>query len=162
MDQPADPAEQDLAWKGYSSAAMLPSFLVCAALSAVLLTGGWFFEEIRGLGEEEGSFLLFGAAIAVWTAQIVRWFYRGATYVYRLTPRHLFIDWGFLYWPVPPVELARVASVTWRHALWGRPFGVGWVRVRTDDGREVDLIGIKRPAAFAALIQKWVKQAKGQ
>jgi uncharacterized membrane protein YdbT with pleckstrin-like domain len=155
----ADEAEIDLAWKGYSSAALLPSFLVCAALSLVLLTGGWFFETIRGLGEEEGSFIFFGATIAIWVIQIVRWFYRGASYIYRLTPRHLFIDWGFLYNPVPPVPLNQVTGVTWGYALLGRPFRVGWVQVGVAGGRQESLVGIKRPGAFSELIKKWVQSA---
>ena len=157
----ADEAEPDLAWKGYSSAAMLPSFLVCLLLSALLLTGGWFFEEVRGLGEEEGSFIFFAATVAVWVVQAVRWLYRGASYVYRLTPRHVFLDWGFLYYPVPPVPLGQVVAVTWGYAFWGRPFRVGWVRLRVEGGREECLVGIKRPRAFAELIEKHVRQARG-
>src|SRR5262249_31087178 len=138
----------------------MPSFLVCLALSVLLLTGGWFFEGIRGLGEESGSFTFFAATIAIWTVQAVRWLYRGATYIYRLTPRHLFVDWGFLYYPVPPLELARVTAVRWGWMVLGRPFRVGWVRVRLESGREECLIGIQRPQGFAELIQKWVRQAR--
>ena len=44
-----DPSQRDLAWRGYSGWAMLPSFFVCIALSVVVLTSGWFFDDIRGI-----------------------------------------------------------------------------------------------------------------
>src|SRR5438270_8502917 len=99
MLRATEEGEPDLMWKGYSSAAMVPSFLLCAAASVVLLAGGWFFEEMRGLSEQVGWFLFYGTTVAIWTVQLARWLYRGATYVYRLTPKHLFLDWGFLHRP---------------------------------------------------------------
>jgi hypothetical protein len=156
----ADPGQQDLAWKGFSSAALLPSFLACAALTLLLLTGGWFFEEIRVIGEEVGWFLFFGLTIVIWAVQTLRVLYRGATYVYRLTPRYLFIDRGFLSRRAEPLDLASVIDVVWGHGWLGGPFDVGWVLVRGGDGREEWLTGIKHPGAFAAQIRHQAKSAK--
>jgi hypothetical protein len=156
-----DPAEPDLAWKGYSSAALLPSFLVCVVATLLLLTGGWFFEDIRGLGQEVGSLVFFGLTAVIWIVQALRSLYLGATYVYRLTPRHLFIDRGFLNRPVPPVELASVAEVVWGHGWLGGFIDVGWVLVRRGDGAEEWLTGIKHPAAFAAQVRQQLKAAQG-
>ena len=90
-----DPAEQDIAWCPYSGKAMLPSFIVCGVLSIALLTSGWFFEDIRGIGQDYGSLIFFQITIAIWLVQGCRWLYRGSTYVYRLTNKHLYIDVGF-------------------------------------------------------------------
>src|SRR5262249_9222704 len=75
MTTPPDEAEADLAWKGYASAAMMPSFLISLALSAVLLTGGWDIEGIRGLGGAGGSVLFFGAPPAILGVQGTRLLY---------------------------------------------------------------------------------------
>src|SRR5215470_6571479 len=93
----SDPSQPDLAWRGYSGWAMLPSFLVCLLLSAVLLMSSWFFDEAKGIVHQIGSLTVFALAVAIWIVQLFRWFYRGACYVYRLTPHSLFVDRGFLY-----------------------------------------------------------------
>src|SRR5436305_1967938 len=92
-----DPSQPDLAWRSYSTAAMLPSFVLCGAASAILLMGHWFFDEARGVVQQIGSLTLFALALAIWIVQLFRWLYRGTTYMYRLTPLAVFVDRGFLY-----------------------------------------------------------------
>jgi membrane protein YdbS with pleckstrin-like domain len=149
----ADPSHRDLAWRGYSGWAMLPSFTVCVLLSLALLTGSWFFEDMRGIGQEVGMLIFFAATMVIWVAQLFRWLYRGATYIYRLTPASLFVDRGFLYRPEAAVELGDITSVHWGSNALNRFFGVGWVVLSFATREPVTLTGILRPAAFAEEIQ---------
>jgi hypothetical protein len=155
-----DPSQPDLAWRGYSGLAMLPSFVVCGALSALLLMSGWLFDDARGIVERIGYLAVVGTTGAVWIAQLFRWLYRGSTYIYRLTPWHLFIDHGFLYDRQPAVDLAGVTQVRWGADLFGRFFGTGWVAIGVADRAELKLGGVRRPAAFAELIDASVKKVQ--
>jgi membrane protein YdbS with pleckstrin-like domain len=154
-----DPAEEDIAWGHYSGRALLPSFIVCGLLSLALLTGGWFFEDIRGIGQDFGSLIFFEVTIAIWIVQISRWLYRGSTYTYRLTNKHLYIDRGFLYDRQAPIPLAKIAKVEWGCDVLGYYAGVGWVRVTTATPETIVMKGIRRPAAFAELIERKIKKA---
>jgi uncharacterized membrane protein YdbT with pleckstrin-like domain len=155
-----DPSQSDLAWRGYSGWAMLPSFMVCFLLSVVLLTSGWFFDDIRGIGQEVGSWIFFQITGIIWIFQLVRWVYRGASYNYRLTPNFLYVDRGFLYNPVPAIPLCDVKSVTWTAGFVGRLLGVGSVIVEVQVRGPVTLTGVLRPAAFAEEIEAAVGKAK--
>ena len=155
-----DPSQTDLAWRGYSSWAMLPSFAICIVLSLVLLTGSWFFEDFRFIGQEMGSFIFFLATLAIWLGQLLRWLYRGATYIYRLTPAYFYLDLGFLYNPEPPVDLAKITAVDWGSDALCRFFGVGWVAMHVEGRPSVRLKGILRPAAFAEEIEAASKKRK--
>jgi membrane protein YdbS with pleckstrin-like domain len=161
MAQTIDPAQTDLSWRGYSGWAMLPSIIVCGAMSITLLTGSWFSDEMRLFGQEAGRFIFFAITFAIWAGLLLPWFYRGATYIYRLTPQYLFLDRGFLYGPQPPIELAKVARVDWGSNALCRFFGVGRVVVGIDDAVPITLPGIWRPAAFAEEIEAAVNKLKG-
>jgi hypothetical protein len=155
-----DPSQPDLAWRGYSGWAMLPGFIVCGFMSACLLMSSWFFDEARGVEQKIGSLTVFGLAWAVWIFQLFRWLYRGASYVYRLTPKFLFVDRGFLYNPEPPVDLAKEVNVKWGADWLGRFIGVGWVALAAEGREELTLTGVRRPAAFAEEIEAAAKKIK--
>jgi membrane protein YdbS with pleckstrin-like domain len=155
-----DPAQTDLAWRGYSGWAMLPSFFLCGLVSIALLTSGWFFEDIRGISQEVGSLVFFFIALGIWIGQLLRWLYRGATYIYRLTPARLYLDRGFLYNPEPAVELSKVIDVEWGCNALCRFFGVGFVVLHSEGREAVTLTGVLRPAAFAEEIREAVKNVK--
>jgi len=159
---PADPSQPDIAWRGYSGLAMLPSFVVCGIVSAFLLMSSWFIDEARGIVQHIGSLAVFGLTWAIWIAQLFRWFYRGSSYTYRLTPKYLFIDRGFLYDRELPIDLASVTGVKWGADLFGRFFGIGWVAVAVDNRDELTLPGVRRPAAFAEMIEASVKKAQAK
>lgn len=160
MNLPNEPAQTDLAWCSYSGWAMLPSFIICILLSGVLLMGGWFFDDIRGLGQQAGSFIFFQITLAIWIVQLLRWLYRGATYVYRLTPNRLFLDRGFLYNASSAIDLEKVTEVHWGSNMLNRFFGVGWVMLESE-GRAPELLtGILRPAAFAEAIEAAAKKSR--
>ena len=155
-----DPSLPDLAWRGYSGWAMLPSFAVCVLLSLLLLTGSWYIEQMRVISQEVGSLIFFAATAAIWLGQLLRWLYRGATHVYRLTPALLFLDRGFLYDPEPAIDLTNVTGVRWGSSALGQFFGVGWVEVAATAMKPETLTGILRPAAFAEEIEAAIKKAK--
>jgi hypothetical protein len=155
-----DPSQPDLSWRGFSGWAMLPSFALCIVLSAVLLTGGWYIDEMRGLGERFGWWVFFQITVAIWIVQLLRWLYRGASYVYRLTPKFLYVDRGFLYSPIPAIDLAKVMKVSWGSGFFGRVLGVGWVVVEAAEREPIALTGLLRPAAFAEEIEAVVAKAK--
>lgn len=149
-----DPAETVIAQRGYSAWAMLPSFFLCALLSVLFLLSGWLFKEVRGLGENTGSWVLFVVTGIFWALQILRWLYRGASYAYVLTEKRLLVDRGFRWLPTPPIELAEVSRVRWGMHHLSRPFHVGWIAFTTRSGREEVLDGILNPREFAWLVER--------
>lgn len=155
-----DPAEPELAWRGYSGWAMLPSFTVCLLASIVLLTARWFVEEVSNLSDRVGTLVFFGATLLIWIVQILRWMYRGASYVYRLTPKHLFIDRGVFDCPHPPIDLTKVIKVEAGSNFLTSFFSAGWVHL-TIEGREpVCLSGLLYPDLFAQEIEGAVNKAR--
>ena len=158
-----DPADEEVAWRGYSGWAMLPSFLLCFLLTLLLLPGRWFLDDWRGVTNEVGTFALFGTTAALWIFQVVRWGYRAITYTYRLTNRHLYVDHGFLYRPEVAIDLARVAGVKWGGNPLGHLLRVGWVEVTLDgDSQPVLLTGVSRPLRFADALRTHAKEAREQ
>ncbi len=155
-----DPAEPDLAWRGYSGWAMLPSFAICFLLSAAALTARWFFEDVREFGERSSRLIFFSIAGVIWGVQISRWLYRGSTYIYRLTPRHLYIDRGFRWPPEPPVDLTKVTKVEFGSNLLARLVGAGWVCVYVEGREPVCMSGLLQPSVFAEEIEATVKKAQ--
>ena len=153
-----DPAERELARRGYSAWAMLPSFIGCFLLSLFILMGGWFFDDIRGLGQEVGSWVLFEIVGVIWVVQLLRWLYRGACYSYVLGEKHFFFDHGFRYPAERAIELNQVEKIQWGMYFLGRQIQVGWVLITCKDGREVKLTGIRKPNEFAQLIVSQVTQ----
>jgi len=139
---------------------MLPSFIVCGAVSIVLLTGRWFIAEADNLVERIGVLVLFGLIWGMWIIQSLGWIYRGATYMYRLTPRWLFIDRGFLWKPEPAIELDKVSQVVSGGDRLGRWFGVGWVEIRAGNQEVRRLYGILKPEAFATKIRETIRAIK--
>jgi membrane protein YdbS with pleckstrin-like domain len=157
----ADPAEPEVAWRSYAGRAMLPSFVVCGVVTLALLTGGWFLEDVRVVARVLTPFTLFGAALALWAFQLARWGYRVVTFNYRITPRHVFIDRGFLYRPEPPVELAAVRRVAWGAGPFERLLGAGWVRFEFDGDREpVTLEGVRGPCELAEQLRELAREAR--
>jgi hypothetical protein len=152
---PAAPSseEVELAWHGYSAAALVPSTIALAALSAGV---------ILALRPLVPTWVLHEAAdaplAALWLLQAIRAGYRLFGYNYRLTTRRLFRDRGRLYPPDAPVELATVVRAEVRQSLIGRLAGVGTIRVIPEDVTlnwpAVDLIGVRRPKVLAARIEE--------
>jgi hypothetical protein len=151
--------EVELAWHGYSAAALVPSTIALAALSAGV---------ILALRPLVPTWVLHEAAdaplAALWLLQAIRAGYRLFGYNYRLTTRRLFRERGRLYPPDAPVELATVVRAEVRQSLIGRLAGVGTIRVIpeevTPNRPAVDLIGVRRPQVLAARIEEAASAAR--
>jgi hypothetical protein len=151
-----DPSEPILVQRGYSAWAMLPSLLVCVVVSGLFLLSGRWIDGVRGLGQDSGSWIFFLLTGLFWAVQIFRWLYRGSTYVYSLTAKHLFLDRGFRWLPIAPIDLTQVVSVTWGSHFLAKPFRVGWIEIMTREGRVERLRGVLNPQEFADAVRKIV------
>lgn len=160
--EPDDPAELDLYWAGHSGWAMLPGAVIGAALSAVVMLAAPSVGDWVNLSPDTTAFIRFWIVLVGWVAAGVVWAYRGASYVYRLTPRHMFVEYGMLYRPVPPIPLRDVTSVEYRAGMLRRLFGVGALVVRAEGRPPIRLSGIFRPNQFARVIRRAVQEAKGE
>jgi hypothetical protein len=159
---PDDPSEPDLYWAGHSGFAMLPGAVVGAALSAVVMLAAPSVGGLANLAPDTTAFIRFWLILLGWAAAGLVWAYRGASYVYRLTPRHLFVEYGMLRPPTPPIPLRDVTDVEQRAWLLRRLFGVGAVIVRAAGRPPVRLRGVFRPERLEAAIRKAVKEARAE
>jgi hypothetical protein len=160
--EPPDPAEPDLYWSGYSGFATLPGAVVGVLASAVIMLGAPPLGDWFDLPEDWTAFVRFWLILLGWLSASVVWVYRAAGFVYRLTPSRLFVDYGMLYLPVPPIPLATVTGVECRAWALRRLFGVGTVVVRVEGRTPIRLHGIFRPERFAAAIREAIEMTKGQ
>jgi membrane protein YdbS with pleckstrin-like domain len=157
---PTDPAEPDLYWAGHSGWAMLPGLVVGLVLSVVVMFGLTSLGDWLDLKSETTAFVRFWVVLVGWLIAGVVWAYRGASFVYRLTPRHLFVDFGMLFRPVPPIPLDRIAGIERRAWALRRLFGVGSVILRVEGRPPVRLRGIYRPHRFEAAIRRAMKKGE--
>jgi uncharacterized membrane protein YdbT with pleckstrin-like domain len=159
--EPPDPSESDLYWSGHSGFAMLPGVVVGVLASAAVMLVGPPAAEWINLAEDWAAFLRFWLVLLGWVAAGLIWSYRGAAFVYRLTPSHLYLDFGILYRPVPPVPLKLVTKVECGAWLLRRLFHVGSVIVHFEGRKSISLPGIFRPELFASAIWAAVEKARG-
>lgn len=155
-----DPSEPDLYWAGHSGFAMLPGVVVGTLASAVVMLGLPPFGEWINLPDDWTAFLRFWLVLLGWVAAGLVWSYRGAAFVYRLTPSYLYTDFGILYRPVPPVPLATVTKVEGRGWALRRLFRVGSVTVHGEGREPLTMSGIFRPDLFADAIRAAVEKTK--
>ena len=142
----------DCAWRGYDPRAMVPGLAVAAVISALLVSGRWYLDDLSRFADRVGALAVYAMALAVWPGLIVVLVYRCVTYTYRLTDRAVLIDRGFRFRPEPHVLLADLTGVTSGCSWLGRRLGVGWVQLAIG-GRVVKLSGVRNPAAFAEAIR---------
>jgi hypothetical protein len=154
-----DPAQIDLRWFGYHPRAMLPVFVLAAAVSLVLWTGRWFLDDLSELADRVGTLALFAMAWGVWPVLAALFLYRTITYTYRLTDRTVLAEFGFLSRPVPPIALADATAVTTGGGWLARRLGVGWVEVNTRD-RVVRLSGVRNPVSLAIAIRQAMEKGR--
>lgn len=153
--------ETDVWWGAYAGRTMIPSFVICALLTGLLVFGVWIIwpkNEDRPYLERYTTYILVGA---VWLFQLVRWGYRIVGINYRLTNRRLFCQRGF-YTLITAIDLASIATVRIeRDALEGY-LKVGRLRiVPVDNGKPPILLeGVYNPDQIAALIMNQVQQAR--
>lgn len=154
-----DPAEPDLFWSGHSGWATLPSIVLGVAVSAVFMFGADYLSEWTQLHDEWAAFAAFWIILLCWASMAIVWTYRSASFVYRLTPKTLYVDFGMLYGPTPPIPLDSITDVTCRAWSLRRLFGVGSVIVASEGRAPLRLRGIFHPERFAEAILRAAKSA---
>lgn len=160
---PTDPAEPDLYWAGHSGWAMIPGVLVGLVLSAFVMFGLTSLGDWLDLAPQTTAMVRFWVVLLGWVAASLVWAYRSASFVYRLTPTRLFVDFGMLDRPSPPISLQEVTKVEARAWSLRRLFGVGAVIVHVAGRQPLRLRGIYRPERFVLAIQRAIKnEAKSE
>jgi membrane protein YdbS with pleckstrin-like domain len=159
--EPPDPAEPDLYWAGHSGWAMLPGFVLGVLASAAVMLSAPPIGKWVNMPPDWTAFLRFWLVLLGWIAAGIVWLYRGASFVYRLTPLRLYADFGMVYPPTPPIPLVEIVEIECRSWSLRRWFRVGSVIVRTQGRPPVRLRGIFRPDRFADAIRAAVRAAKG-
>lgn len=148
MNSFRDSALVDESWRGYDLRAAAPLLLLALLLSAGLLAGRLYFNELL---DAVFTYLL---VLVIWPALLFVAVYRAVTYTYRLTDRALLVDRGFLHLPVPPLPYGDIAGIEHGASPLYAMLAVGWVVVTMNDGRVVKLRSLRDPAAFAASLEE--------
>jgi hypothetical protein len=156
---PAAPPEEevDVWWGAYSGWTMLPSFVACLGLTAVIAWGAWLLVPRDLL-----KMTFIGLAGVLWLGQLVRWLYRVFGYNYRLTTNRLFLGRGLLYAQALQVRSAAVAHVVLVKSGWDRLVKVGRIKIVLEDKAQpaVVLEGIRHPEPIAELLRSWAQKAR--
>lgn len=149
-----DPAEEDLYWTGYSSWALWPGVAAYGLGVFLLLSFARTIFNQLDIEHQWGSLLVVPLSIALALAITCFGLYRGSSYVYRLTPRHLYCDFGFFFRPTDPIPLSEILQVkSWR-PLWLSPLDIGHVYVTMRNRPVLRLPGVRHPDRFVQLIQQ--------
>ena len=153
--------ETDIWWGAYAGRTMIPSFVICALLTGLLVWGVWIFwpkNEDRPYLERYTTYILVGA---VWLFQLIRWGYRIVGINYRLTNRRLFCQRGF-YTLITAIDLASIATVRIERDALESYLKVGRLRIVPVDNSKPPMLleGVYNPDQIAALIMNQVQQAR--
>lgn len=148
--------ETDVWWGGYSSLHLLPSWLVCLGLTAVVLCISLAYLQEELIRPVVGSLLA-----AIWGFQLFRWGYRFFGYNYRLTTRKIYVDKGNLYDPPKAIALADIQAVNIRSRWWQQVLDIGDVEVvGGDPPTTLKLTGVRRPVHVAKLIRNAIDASR--
>ena len=150
-DQPTEkPAAQetDVWWGAYSGWTLLPSLLVCVALTAAIVWGALTFVERRYV-----QWTFWSLAGLVWIVQLVRLGRRVFGINYRLTSKRLFLERGHWRSSLIWIDLATIVDVGVRPVPLGNWTGVGNVVIGAENGDRFVLRGVHRPHEIARLIR---------
>jgi membrane protein YdbS with pleckstrin-like domain len=157
----ADRAETDVWWGAYAGRTMLPGFLLCLLLTAILLGLDLYLKTAQRRSELVSS-AVSGVAGAIWLFQGTRWVYRMTAVNYRLTNRRLLFSRGFKLPDTWAIELERIADVSVVAGPVERLLGVGTIQVRVQDGGSPLFVldGVLAPERVARIIRRRVRQAR--
>jgi hypothetical protein len=151
-------AEVDVWWGSYAGRAMMPSFAVCIALTALIYLGARWWVPERGWLQ----LTFFALASAVWLIQLARWGYRFFTWNYRLTTRFLYVDYGLTRMGGQRFALRTVDRLEARYNLLERVLGIGDLWVWFDEAMKPPAVlkALKSPRAVAETIRTVVRKAR--
>src|SRR2546427_7200789 len=123
--------EVDLWRDSYAWLSMLPSLVLGALLTAIIVGVAWYLGAWRGALWARSMAQAFMGAL--WVGLLIVWSYRLLTVNYRLTTRRIFCERGFRHPGDPGLPLNHIAIVSVDFGLMDRILGVGLVRVITKD-----------------------------
>jgi hypothetical protein len=137
---------------------MTPSFLVCGCLTLLILVGALYLGAWHGT-----SLVRYSAHVLIastWFIQLGRCVYRVVAINYRLTTRHLYVDYGFRHPGQPGIDLTGVRQVLVEYGRGERWLGVGRIVILPHGSdTAVVLKGVRDAGAVAQEIRKQVKRA---
>ena len=143
--------ERDLWWGSCAGRSLLPSFLICALLTALL------FFVLRS----SSRWLPYYLAGAVWLLQLVRWAYRALGWNYRLTTRRLLCQRGLRRQALRAIDLTTIGHVLVERSPLDRMLGVGQLRVVMNDRSPMLVLeGVLNPDHIAVMIRAQVERAR--
>jgi membrane protein YdbS with pleckstrin-like domain len=154
----AEAEERDVWWGAYAGRTMLPDFVLCGVLTAILVGIAWALRAWHGSTTIRYATQLCIAVLWIW--QFGRWSYRMLAVNYRLTTRRLFCERGFHHPGSPGLELSEVVHVAVERGPLERLLRVGRIRVVThgDPERQLVLEGVHDPEHIASEIRKHVSR----
>lgn len=135
-DQPpsvfSDDQETDVWWGAFAGRTMLPSFILCALVTGVVVVMAWLGWLEYRMPELLARYLAYALIGPIWLYQLSRWGYRILTQTYRLTNRRLFIERTFFHTPPRVVPVERMTGVTVERTYLEARLHVGRLRLSTD------------------------------
>jgi membrane protein YdbS with pleckstrin-like domain len=143
-----DDPEEELWTGGYSSKAMLGTFIGVALLSLGLIV----------LGVLVPPTLLFalGGMVLLWLYALAVLAFRRLNIAYRLTTQRFFHQHGILTRTTDRVEVIQMSDVTYTQTVFERLFGVGTITIKSSDVTHpvLTMPGIADVAQVAETIDK--------
>jgi membrane protein YdbS with pleckstrin-like domain len=130
-----DEAEQDLWQGGYSPKAMVGDWIVCAAVTTVLVAAWavWVRNGWLWLG-------MLAAVAALWLYHAALLAYRRLSVRYRLTSHRFLHESGLLRRVSDRIEIIDVDDITFEQGPIERLVGVGTIRIVSSDRTHPDLL----------------------
>lgn len=150
----ADDVETDLWQGGYSSKAMLGTWVAVGLLTILGLIAGIMLPQINAA--PLGWPILIGVLVLAWVIAGLRFVYRRLSIKYRLTTLRFFFEQGLFSRMVDRVEVINIDDVTVRQGFFERMMNVGSVTVISSDRTtpEITMVGIEQPRHVADLVDK--------
>jgi hypothetical protein len=143
-----DQPEEELWRGGFSSKAMLGSWVISGCVSLVLLLIGiiWVRDGIYWL-------ILVLAMLLPWLYCLAVLTYRRMSVHYVLTTQRFMHERGILRRVNDRIELLDVDDITFEQRLWERLVGVGTIRIKSSDRTNPELVlpGIENIKRVASL-----------
>ena len=145
-----DQPEEELWRGGYSSKAMLGTWVVCGLVSLVVLAGGILWARPTATW-----WLLVPVLMALpWLYYLTVLCYRRLGVRYVLTTQRFIHEHGILRRVNDRIEVLDMDDITFEQTLWQRLSGVGTIRIASHDHNdpELSLPGIENVQRVASLL----------
>jgi uncharacterized membrane protein YdbT with pleckstrin-like domain len=150
----ADDPMRELWRGGYSTQAMLPTWVVTGLITLAVLIGAIVLSTKTSLGK---WWLVLLAALAIlWLYQAASLFYRRWNVRYVLTPQRFICETGILRRVSDRLEVVQIDDVTFEQGLLDRLTGTGTIRISSADRShpELTLRGIQNVQHVAEMIDE--------